>query len=353
MRRILPSIVLVLLAFVVAELLPGSAPISQPMLWPFLLLIYGPGALLIRESVRRRKRGWESVVLLGAAYGFVEEGLALQSLYNPTLYGGADWGARIFGINGVYAEAAITIHAVWSATVPILLTDLLFPDWRNRPYLGRFGLVVTGIWYILGVALVALLTRFSIAPGYWAPPTLLALTALITLALVVVALVILPKNAPRPKWHTNAPQPWAVLLVTCIASLIWHALVALLCRIQPAFAHWPLVLAPMLGAIAVIVMMVWLLRQWAATREWNDCHRLALVSGALISHSLFGGAILTNSTVDRVGVAVLGFVMIVLLSLFARRVRERTRCHVGDGVGAKISQIPPGAGSEGPATAGD
>ena len=112
MSRVLPSIVLVTMAFIVAEVLPGSAPITQPILWPFLLLIYGPGALFIRDSVRRRKRGWESVVLLGAAYGFVEEGLALQSLYNPTLFGAADWGASIFGINGVYAETAITIHAV-------------------------------------------------------------------------------------------------------------------------------------------------------------------------------------------------------------------------------------------------
>src|SRR5262249_28954565 len=158
--------------FVVAELLPGSAPITQPCIWPFLLLIYGPGALLIREAVRRCQGGWGSVLLLGAAYGLVEEGLALQSLFNPTLYGAADWGGRIFGINGVYAEAATTIHAVWSAAIPILLTDLLFPDRRDQPYLGRFGLVATGIWYILGVALLAVLTRTSIAPGYEAPPIL-------------------------------------------------------------------------------------------------------------------------------------------------------------------------------------
>ena len=114
MRRTLPWIVLVLTAFVVAELLPGSAPITEPGLWPFLHLIYGPGALLIRELVRRRDRGWESILLFAAAYGFVEEGLALQSLFNPTLHGAADWGARIHGFNGVYAETALTIHAVWT-----------------------------------------------------------------------------------------------------------------------------------------------------------------------------------------------------------------------------------------------
>src|SRR5262245_38659090 len=100
MRRLLPAVVLVGMAFLVAELLPGSAPITQPLLWPFLLLIYGPGALLIRESVRRLDRGWASILLLGAAYGLVEEGLALQSLFNPSLNSAADWGARVFGVNG-------------------------------------------------------------------------------------------------------------------------------------------------------------------------------------------------------------------------------------------------------------
>jgi hypothetical protein len=83
MSRILPSIALVSMAFIVAEVLSGSTPITHPIRWPFLLLIYGPGALLIRESVRRRKRGWESVVLLGAAYGFVEPPGRCPGLFCP------------------------------------------------------------------------------------------------------------------------------------------------------------------------------------------------------------------------------------------------------------------------------
>jgi hypothetical protein len=38
MRQRSPAIVLVVIAFFVAELLPGSAPITQPLLWPILLL---------------------------------------------------------------------------------------------------------------------------------------------------------------------------------------------------------------------------------------------------------------------------------------------------------------------------
>jgi hypothetical protein len=212
-----------------------------------------------------------------------------------------------------------------------LLTDLLFPDLRAAPYLGRIGLVLTGIWYVLGASLLALLTRFSIAPGYRAPPVLLAATAVLALLLAVIALVVLPRTAGRPVVDASAaPQPWIVLLVTCIASLIWHTLLALLWRIQPALAGWPLVLIPMLSAGAVLVATAWLIRKWAATRDWNDRHQLALVSGAAISHSLFGGAILTKTTVDRLGVAGLGLVLIVLLILLAIRIRGRVEAQSRD-----------------------
>lgn len=319
MRRFLPVIVLILMAPLVAELLAGSAPITLPILFPFLLIIYGPGALLIRELVRRSGRGWGSILLLGAVYGIVEEGLALQSLFNPTLYHASNWGAYILGINGVYSEFVIIGHAVWSAAIPILLTELLFPAQRSTPYLGRFGLVVTGIWYILGVVLV----RAFIAPAYAASPVLLGIAALVALVLVVVALVVLPKQTPRPKLRSNAPSPWVVLLVTSIVGFVWLALLVLLWRVQPAFAHWPLVLVPMLGAIAVAVAMIRLVHSWAENHDWNDLHRIALASGALVPHTLVGCLVITQTTTARVGLIALGLAMTILLILFALRIRGR------------------------------
>src|SRR5690348_1109866 len=112
MRRFLPVLVLVLMAPVVAELLWGTTPISR--LGPLLLQIpiYGGGVLLIRDLVRHRGRGWISILLLGAAYALVEEGLALQFLFHPTLLGINTWGARILGINGVYTEWVMGYHAI-------------------------------------------------------------------------------------------------------------------------------------------------------------------------------------------------------------------------------------------------
>jgi len=213
MHRILPALVLILLAPLVAEVLPGSAPMTRPGFLPFILVIYGPGALLIRELVRRNGREWPSILLFGAAYGMIEEGLALQSLFNPNLYHASDWGGRIFGINGVYTEAAIVIHAIWTAAIPILATDLLFPGRCTTPYLGRFGLLVTSVWYLLGVALLALITGFSIAPGYWAPSVLLGLSVATALVLAGAALFMLPKMVSRAPLDRSAPPPSAILAV--------------------------------------------------------------------------------------------------------------------------------------------
>src|SRR5271170_6870515 len=67
----------------VAEFLLGNLPIK---LLPALIVLapmYGGGALLIRETVRRAGRGWPSIVVLGVGYGVFEEAFTTQSLFNP------------------------------------------------------------------------------------------------------------------------------------------------------------------------------------------------------------------------------------------------------------------------------
>ncbi|GHO81937.1 hypothetical protein KSD_97080 [Ktedonobacter sp. SOSP1-85] len=70
----------------------------------------------------------------------------------------SQWGTYLFGINWAYGEIAIVVHSIWSAAIPILLTELLFPAQRTIPYLRRPGLI-TGIWYVLGIALIGLCAR--------------------------------------------------------------------------------------------------------------------------------------------------------------------------------------------------
>jgi hypothetical protein len=74
---------LFLMSPLIAEFLLGNLPIT---LLPALLLLapmYGGAAVLIREVVRGRGRGWPSILGTALAYGLVEEGLVTESLFNP------------------------------------------------------------------------------------------------------------------------------------------------------------------------------------------------------------------------------------------------------------------------------
>lgn len=153
---------------VVAELTLGNPPLRQAWLLLLWTPIYGAGTVLIRELVRRTGGGWYAILLLGAAYGIVEEGLALQALTSPTLYGVAGWAPRVFGLNSAYTELNIPYHAVFSVALPILLVDLVVPALRHRPYLGRAGLVAAGTVFVLGALLLRWTASFA-DPGYQAP----------------------------------------------------------------------------------------------------------------------------------------------------------------------------------------
>lgn len=326
MRKYLPALSLVLIAPLVAEVLPGSAPITHPSVLPFILLIYGPGALFIRDVVRVRSLDWPSILLLGAAYGILEEGIALESLFNPSLYNAASWG-RVGSVNIVYAEAVIPIHAIWSALVPILLTDLLFPTLRHVPYCGRLGRVVTGVWYLLGLLLLALLTRFSIAPGYRAQPVLIGLSGAAALVLIIRALRV--SNRPfEPFPLANPPGPWRVFVLSTGIALLWHFLLTGLWRLNPKFGLWPFMLAPMLISALLLLAGYRYSRQWVAMKGWTDQHWFSLAAGLVIAHSLFGTMIFTNSLHTRI--ATLAFGSAFLLALDAQRLVNARKTHPKD-----------------------
>ena len=296
MRKYLSALSLLLIAPLVAEVLPGSAPITQPRLLPFIVLIYGPGALLIRDVARAHGLRWTSILFFGAAYGIVEEGVALQSLFNPALYDAASWG-RIGSINVVYAEAVIPIHAIWSAAVPILLTDLLYPEQRLEPYFGRLGRFLTGIWYLFGLALLTLLTRSSIAPGFWAKPALIVAIAALALALIVAAFFV-QRAAPAGLENAIVPGLFRTFLATTTVALLWHFLLARLWRFAPRFASWPLMLLPMVAAALILFAGYRSLSRRVTSHHWSDHHWFALASGLVIAHTLFGLSIFCRSNFE-------------------------------------------------------
>jgi hypothetical protein len=210
------ALTLVVLAPVVAEVTLGTVRLA--MIWVVLIYlpIYGTGVLVVREVVRRTGGGWGSVLLLGLAYGLVEEGVALQSLTSPHLYGAAGWAPRPFGINSAYAELNLPYHAVFSVAIPIALVERMFPALRRTPFLRRGGLIVTAIVAVLGVGLLRASVPPSEDPGYTLPAPALAVLCLLIVALVLAA-VRFPAGS-RPS-GAEPPRP-AVVGSGCAAAVL-------------------------------------------------------------------------------------------------------------------------------------
>ena len=157
MKRAAPVLALLLLAPWVGEFLLGNISVRQLPALLILALLYGCGALLIREVTRRTSRGWPTILLLGAAYGVIEAGIVDQSMFNPS-FEGWDFQALTplpgLGISAWYAWAFVIGHSVWSIAIPIALVELLFPDRGRTPWLGRVGLALTAVGYLAGCVVV-------------------------------------------------------------------------------------------------------------------------------------------------------------------------------------------------------
>ncbi len=299
------ALLLAVLAPASAELTLGT--VSWRMAWLMLLYvpIYGAGAVFIREVVRRTGRGWPSLLLMGLVYGLVEEGLALQSLTSPHLYGAAGWAPRILGVNTAYAELNLVYHAVFSIAVPVVLVELRFPA---RPYLGRTGLIVSGSIALLGAALIRISVPPAEDPGYALP--VIAVVGLIGL---IIALTVVALRLPRfAVPAAPPPRPLFVGLFAGAAVLAYLGLIWPFGGGRGSWAFLPMGLAALVGAGAAVV-----LARWSAA--WTPRHRLAAVTGALLAHTAFGLATAATSTVDRIVLAGLGVLEYLLCNHLARR----------------------------------
>ena len=138
---------LLVLSPAIGELLSGSSPPLQffnPISFLFLVGLYGCGALLVRETVARNHLSVAGLLLLGAAYGIVEEGLTCKSFFNPnwTDTGFLSVYGRAWGVNWVWAVGLTVYHMVVSIAVPIFLTEALFAARAGETWLRRRGWII-------------------------------------------------------------------------------------------------------------------------------------------------------------------------------------------------------------------
>lgn len=350
--RIWPALLtLYFLSPLIGEVLSNSTPIAMfvtnPFAFIYLPALYGSGAILVRELVRRRGLGWPSILLLGAAYGILEEALVVTSWFNPYWpdicnramtppQGLCDY-SRVLDTNVVWALSLTLYHATVSIAIPILLTERLFPHLAERPWLKRGGLAGFSIWLTL-ISLFGL-TGFGFLmfrdQGYTHPPLAPYLVALfLAMGCIWLGLHCRTRSSGALVWPVHptstrrvrrVPRLWFLRLFGFVAVFVYFALPSAL---QSADAPAWVTVAVLAGVIA---LGVWRIRAWARRPGWTTRHQLALSSGVLGFFILVFAPILEvagqiNGKVTR-GTSLFALAFLVLLIALAWR--ERRREHAG------------------------
>jgi len=322
-RGVNPAAMLFFLSPMVAELLTGSAPPAeffQPVLFLVLCALYGSGAVLVRELVVRWRKGWPSILVLGMAYGIVEEGLMVKSFFDPNWpdLGVMSVVGRWAGINVLWSVALTLFHAVWSISIPILIVEALFPERAGVPWIRDRTLRWMAALMAADVGLgFLLLTPFR-------PPALAYLLA----CAAVVALLACARRMPviwsRPReLGTNhegrrALRAWATGLIATLGFfyLIW----VLPSTGVPALLNLALIVA--LAALSLAAF-----RRVFASGRWGVERALAATAGALTFFIVLAPLQQLDTTRpdNTAGMALVGLAGAFFLAWVWRRVtRERS-----------------------------
>ncbi|MGC4818908.1 hypothetical protein [Micromonospora sp. DT63] len=280
-RRLVPVVALLLLAPWAAECSWGGFAIDGflPVVIG-LAPMYGGAAILIRETARHLGAGWPAIVLLAAAFGVLQAGLVDQSLFNPgylndTQYADTRAAAEASLVPGLgfslrQAFDYVGNHVVLTICAPIVFVEsFLGAKRRLSPWLGRQGLAVVAVVYLLGSLLV-----FASPEGrknFLASPLQLAFATAVVLTLVATAL--LPRwRRPHPRRVRRVPHPlWVGLLVVLV--------------------HFGTDLAPgwagVVIALALAATVGAVLAYLSAGARWGQRHVLAAGWASVVSAAAF------------------------------------------------------------------
>jgi hypothetical protein len=310
-QRTGPIISLLLLAPVISEVLYGATRVSVIFVLIPEILTWGCGALIIRECVRRWKKGWSSMLLLGLALAVAEEWVIQQTSIAPLVGLAQHAYGRVWGVNWVYFLWALGYESVWVVLVPVQLTELLFPVRREQPWLRPRGLVIASGVFVLGAFMAwygwtqrARVLIFHMPP--YSPPLLYLAAAVGVIVLLILTAYTLPSGwrLDRLAGSYSAPSPLLLVLTVTVLGSAWSAFVLLGFGSRPDV---PFLLALAAG-VAWCGLTLFLMRRWTSSSDWGDTHRFALVFGGVLGCMLggfvvfkIGGAL----RIDWIGKAVL------------------------------------------------
>lgn len=308
-----------------AECSWGGFPAEDlPLVVLFLGPVYGGAAVLIREVVRRTGGGWPATALLAAAFGVVQAGLMDQSLFNrqffdDTLFAEEGRAAAATLVPGIGVSAGQVVdfignHIVLSICAPIALVEaFVAPARRDRPWLGRPGLLCVGTLYLLGSLLI--FADDDGRKGFLLSPSQAGLVVVVVAALVAVALL--------PRWHRARPcRPGRVPPPLVLGALVLPAHL-----IGWFTSGWAGVGVRLAVAVVVVAAVV----AWSRRPGWGRAHVVAGWSAGLLAAAAGAWAVPTYAPTSPasavIGDASVGLVALALVTAAYRRARAEDHPH--------------------------
>jgi hypothetical protein len=339
MRRRAPVFALFFLSPLVAEFFSGTTlPIYLLFLIVPLSLYYGGGALLIREVTRRTGRGWPTIITLGLALGVLEEGVLTQSLFNPNYLDAnlhlLDPGyIKALGIGALWTVFVLGGHMLWSFATPIAIVEESTRSRRTTPWLGRVGLAVVTVLFLLGCLMGFVVTKAEDANApFSASPGQIGISTAVAVLLAVVAF-LLPR-VDRPRRAGRAPAPWLVFAATMVAGVAWGLLAG-----ATSLPAWQ---ASIPIALVALVILAVLVSRWSRREGWGRWHRLAVAAGALATSGWHAFAMDYSKppVLDIVGRTIYLLAAAWIVWLAARKIRKDDPAEVnasGTGNGGAVT----------------
>lgn len=322
-----PIWTLLLLAPIIAEVLSGSTRTSILYVLIPEVMVWGVGALLCRELVRRWRGSWVSLLLLGMGLAIAEEFIIQQTSIAPLPFAGAhaDYG-RVWGVNLVYLLFMLVYESVWVVVVPVGVTELIFPERAGQPWLRMRGAIVACFVFLLGSRIAwfgwTQKARPMLHAAPYHPPAALIAAGLAAIGLLAALAFLLRNGGGQAANGGRGTAPaWLAGLIALVMGAAWFELVGQHFVPHPVQPFWIAIAA----GLAWALLALWFFAAWSRRRGWNEVHRWAACFGATLACETVGYvSIGYGPRIDLMGkmifdaCAVTGFVLLGR-RVFARR----------------------------------
>lgn len=323
-----PALTLIFLAPVISEVLSGATRLSYIIAFVPEMLVWGCGALLAREMVRRWRAGWPSLLLLGLALSIAEEFIIQQTSVAPLPWAGAfaNYG-RVWGVNWMYFLFMLVYESVLVVMVPVQVTELVFQDRRDLPWLTKWRILRTAWLFTVGsfMAYYGWVRRarpMMLHVPLYIPPLSTLAAGVAAIAMLVGLAYLLRSVGRRRNLAIKAPSPWAVGSLVLVAGFPWYLVIGAVFSTsqRPNFSFW----WEIAGGVLWAALTYLLFRHWTSAAGWGDGHRWAACFATMLV-CIIAGFEGSNAWMlrDVIFKSVVDLLMVVWMVVLLRRLQPR------------------------------